>query len=283
MAENPDALGELGTPVAARPRYGILVIDKDPVPEIEFRAMAPFPVSVHAARFRSPRSAGSGSYGADPARRIVEADDVSDGLAHLGGMDAQAIAMCFVTASFFGGRDFDQSFADLARQRSGVEHVVTSAQAVREALHALGARHPYLIAPPWFNDLIAKHALDYFTESGLRPAGLSRYQLPGSWQELEPWQVWDGNGQLEANPQDLIEQVRRTIPSGADAVAVIGNGLLAGAAVEPLESHLGVPVTTSNQAALWWSLHATGRSAGPQYAGHLGCCRNGAEPKRDAV
>ena len=38
-----------------RARFGILVIHKDAVPECEFWAMAPKGVSIHAARFQSPR------------------------------------------------------------------------------------------------------------------------------------------------------------------------------------------------------------------------------------
>lgn len=63
---------------------------------------------------------------------------------------------------------------------------------------------------------------------------------------MKPWQVWDNNnGQLRARPADLFAQ----LPGhpDADAVADIGNGLLASAAVRRLEAHLGLPVVTSNQ------------------------------------
>jgi maleate cis-trans isomerase len=252
-----------------RARIGILVIDKDTVPEVEFQAMAPPGVTVHTARFASPRQSGSGSYGDDPARTVVESPDIARGLDHLGRIGLDAITLCFVTGSFFGGLAFDDAFAEQAGAKAHGCRVGTAAGAVRAALAATGVRHPFLVAPPWFNDLIAAHAVDYFTAAGLEPAGLTRYDLGPAWHDAEPWQVWDGNGQQHVRADELYRQVRTLLPPAADGVAVLGNGLLAADAVAPLEADLGVPVVTSNQAALWQCLRSSGVSASPSGYGRL--------------
>lgn len=255
--------------VGWRARIGILVIDKDTVPEVEFQAMAPAGVTVHTARFASPRQSGSGSYGDDPARTIVESPDIAQGLDYLGRIGLDAISLCFVTGSFFGGLCFDDDFARQASAKAHGCRVGTAAGAVRAALTATGVRRPFLVAPPWFNDLIAEHALRYFRAAGLDPAGLVRYDLGAQWRSAEPWQVWDGNGQQQVRSDELYRQVRSLVPSGADGVAVLGNGLLAVDAVAPLEADLGMPVVTSNQAALWHSLRTSGVSGSPAGYGRL--------------
>lgn len=243
-----------------RARIGILVIDKDTVPEVEFQAMAPAGVTVHTARFASPRQSGSGSYGDDPARTVVESPDIAQGLDYLGRIGLDAITLCFVTGSFFGGLAFDDAFAEQASVKAHGCRVGTAAGAVRAALAATGVRRPFLVAPPWFNDLIATHAMGYFAAAGVEPTGLTRYDLGARWRDAEPWQVWDGNGQQQVRADELYRQVRRSLPADADGVAVLGNGLLAADAVAPLEADLGVPVVTSNQAALWHCLRASGVS-----------------------
>lgn len=252
-----------------RARLGILVIDKDTVPEVEFQAMAPDGVTVHTARFASPRQSGSGSYGDDPARTVAESPDIATGLDHLGRIGLDAITLCFVTGSFFGGLAFDDGFAAKASAKAHGCRVATAAGAIRAALAVTGVRRPFLVAPPWFNDLIATHALRYFGDAGLSPAGLVRYDLGAAWRDWEPWQVWDANGQQQVRADELYRQVRALVPADADGIAVLGNGLLAADAVAPLEADLGMPVVTSNQAALWHCLRTSGVSDGVAGYGRL--------------
>ena len=249
-----------------RARLGILVIDKDMVPEIEFQAMAPSGVSVHAARFASPRQSGSGSYGDDPAGTVANSPDIATGLDYLGRIGLDAIALCFVTGSFFGGRSFDPEFARRAADLAHGSLVFTAADALTSAMAATGVTRPMLVAPPWFNDAIGEHAVRYFTDAGHPPAGLVRYDLGAGWRDREPWQVWDDNGQQEVRADALYRQVRAAIPADADGIVVVGNGLSCIDAIEPLEQDLGLPVVTSNQAALWTGLRSAGvRAAVPGY------------------
>ncbi|MGE5830333.1 MAG: hypothetical protein ACM30G_18500 [Micromonosporaceae bacterium] len=239
-------------------RFGILVIDKDPVAEAELWAMAPPGVTLHAARFESPRPPGSDSYGTDPARTVAESPDVARGLGFLGQMRLDAICLCFTTSSFFGGYGFDDGFIREASAKAHGTPVTTSALATVNAMRATGMRNPYLVMTPWFKDAIVEAAEKYVNAAGFGIAGVHRFDLGVGWRDMQPWEIWDHGGQWVVQPEEVYRQVRRTLPAGADGVVVAGNGFRAVDTIEPLERDLGVPVVTSNQACLWHCLRIAG-------------------------
>ncbi|URN12618.1 hypothetical protein LUW77_15985 [Streptomyces radiopugnans] len=106
-------------------QLGVLVIHNDPVVEAELWAMAPDGVTVHAARFESPTSGGA-EYTGTPWKEMVESPDVRRGLGQLGRMDLSAICLCFGSASFFGGPEFDEGFTAAARELAGGTEVYTA-------------------------------------------------------------------------------------------------------------------------------------------------------------
>ncbi|HET8641033.1 MAG TPA: hypothetical protein VFM37_03790 [Pseudonocardiaceae bacterium] len=252
-----------------RARFGLLVIDKDPVAESEFWAMAPSGVTAHVARFESPRAPGTSEYGDDPARIVARSPDVARGLTFFGGMRLDAICLCFTTSSFLGGFGSDERFADEAARRAPGIPVVTAASAAVQAMAALGVRRPFVVSPPWFKDGILDAARAYFADAGYQVSGQLRFDLGVGWRGLQPWQVWDAGGQWEIRPEQVYHQVRRGLPADADAVLIAGNGFSCLPAIEPLEHDLGVPVITSNQACVWKCLRTAGVTARIAGAGRL--------------
>lgn len=247
-------------------RFGILVIDKDPVAEAEFWAMAPPGVTLHAARFESPRRPGSDDYGADPARVVADSPDVARGLDFLGQMRLDAICICFTTSSFFGGYGFDEPFTREASRKAHGMPVTTAATALADAMRASGMRRPFMVIPPWFKDEIVAAAKGYFAGAGLEVSGPLRFDLGTGWQDVKPWEVWDLGGQWVVRPEEVYHQVRRALPADADGVVVAGNGFRCIEVIDMLERDLGVPVVTSNQASLWRCLRMAGTS--PAVAGY---------------
>jgi maleate cis-trans isomerase len=241
-----------------RAALGILVIDHDPVAEAEFWAMAPRGVTVNAARFESPRKPGTSDYGVDPARVVAESPDVARGLGCLGNMRLDAICVCFTTSSFFGGVEFDKTFASQASVLAQGIPVLTAAQAITAAMTAVGIHHPFVVVPPWFKAEIVDAGRAYLTEAGFIPAGMRNFELGRGWRDLHPWEMWDAGAQWEVRPEEVYRQIRRTMPAGADGVLIAGNGLSCVEAIGQLEADLGVPVITSNQACLWYCLRTAG-------------------------
>jgi maleate cis-trans isomerase len=72
-------------------------------------------------------------------------------LTDLADAGADALALCFVSGSVFGGPRFDEGFAASVRSLTGVE-AFTAGRALRGRLAALGPRRCLLLAPPWFTD-----------------------------------------------------------------------------------------------------------------------------------
>lgn len=251
-----------------RARFGILVIDKDPVAEAEFWALAPAGVTVHAGRFASPRPPGTDSY-TDTARIVAESADIAQGLNFLGQMRLNAICVCFVTSSFFGGTGFDETFTTQATQTAHGTPVTTTARSIARALHALDVHRPYVVVPPWFKDEIMTAAGAYFASLGAEAARIDRFDPGVGWRDMKPWQMWDAGGQFEIRPDDVHQQVRRNVPANADAVVIAGSGFRAIDVIEPLEADLGLPVLTSNQTGMWECLRLAGVTAGVTGAGRL--------------
>jgi maleate isomerase len=259
-----------------RAAFGILVIDKDPVAESEFWAMAPPGVTMNAARFESPRKPGTSDYGEDPACIVAESLDVSRGLDFLGQMRLDVICVCFTTSSFFGGVDFDKAFAEQARSKAHGTPVLTAARATTAAMNAVGITRPFVVIPPWFKDEIAEAGRGYFTQVGFELSGLHRFELGRGWHDLQPWETWDAGAQWAIRPEEVYQQVRRVVPTSSDGVVIAGNGFRCIDAIDLLEADLGLPVVTSNQACLWHCLQTAAVSAAVPGYGRLFAAESGA-------
>jgi maleate cis-trans isomerase len=240
-----------------RARIGILVIHKDAVPEAEIWAMAPPGVTVHSARFASPRTPGSDFQG-DQAAALVESPDIARGLEQLGQLRLDVICLCFGSSSFIAGAGFDELFAEQARARAGGTPVTTAPLAMLDALRCLGIRRPHLVSPPWFTATSYAAAERYFAESGLPFAGQMRFDLGAGWRDRQTYEIYDLGGQWEVRPEEVYRQARASLPAHADGILIPGSGFRTLEAIEPLERDLGVPVVTSNQACLWQCLRMAG-------------------------
>ncbi|WP_436494802.1 maleate cis-trans isomerase family protein [Actinokineospora sp. HUAS TT18] len=242
-----------------RARIGVLVIAKDPVPEEEFWAMAPAGVSVHSARFDSPRKKGSDFTG-DHAAALAESPDIARGLDQLGQMPLDVICLCFGSSSFLAGVGFDERFCAQAERRTRGVPVTTAPLAMLAAMRSLRVTRPHLVIPPWFTPTSLAAARRYLEDSGFPAAGETRFSLGAGWGDRESFEAWDLDAQWEVRGEEVYRQTRRGFDHSADCVLVPGSGFRALAAIEPLECDLGVPVITSNQACLWHCLRIAGAS-----------------------
>jgi maleate isomerase len=238
---------------AWRARLGVLVTHKDAVPECEFWEMAPPGVTVHAARFASPRGIGA-DFGANLGRDVAESEDISRGLHYLGQMHLGAIAVCFGTGSFVAGREFDESFTAKATERAGGTPVSLAGPAMLAAARVMGITRPLVVTPSWFSDSLMQSAERYHRDAGLDVAGLLRFDLGAGWRDVPVAELYDRDGHLEVRPENIYAQVKRAFPRGADGVMIVGNGMRAIGAIETLEADLDCPVLAGNQASLWHCL-----------------------------
>jgi maleate isomerase len=249
-------------------RFGMLVIHKDAVPEAELWAMAPRGVTLHVARFESPRQRGH-DFADDAARAVAESPDVARGLGFFGQLDLDVACLCFGSGSFLGGPGFDEAFVAAASVMAGGVRVTTAAMAMLDALRATGVTRPLLVRPPWFTETSSVATERFFRDAGVDLAGTHRFDLGGGWRGMRSYEVYDNGGQWYVRPEEVYRQVRRTFPAGADGVLIPGSGFRSLEAIELLERDLGVPVVTSNQACLWHCLRLAGLRPQVTAAGRL--------------
>ncbi|GAA1371437.1 maleate cis-trans isomerase family protein [Catellatospora chokoriensis] len=230
-------------------QLGVLVVHNDPVVEAELSRRAPAGVSVHAARFESPTSTGA-EYTHETWQHLIAHPDIRRGLTQLGQMDLTAICLCFASASFFGGLEFDRGFAAAAGELASGTPVYTAGEAIRAGLNELGIRRPLVVAPPWFTAPTFAAAERYLAEAGHEVAGLVHYQLGAGWDTVQRHRLFDQGGRWAVDPDEVSRHVAAAFPPDADGVLIPGSGFRSWDAVAALERQLDVPVVTSNQACL---------------------------------
>ncbi|MDQ2051167.1 aspartate/glutamate racemase family protein [Natronolimnohabitans sp. A-GB9] len=226
-AETPDVCG----------RLGLIVPSSNTTAEPEFRRALPEAVTVHGARMALE------SVTVDALDAM--SDDAARAAELLGHANVDVVAYACTTGSLIHGPGFDAELEDRLREAAGVPAVATARSVVR-ALEALEADR-IAVVTPYTSDLDDKER-DFLEASGVEVAAI------------------DGRG-LEANtaigsltPGDASRQVREFVGDAddLDAVFVSCTNYRSLAAVDELESKLGVPVITSNGATLWDACRASG-------------------------
>jgi len=240
-------------------RIGIFIVAVEAVPEAEWWAMAPRGTSVHAARVTAGapwarwRAEGAG---------IDLAEDLARGARQFAGMRLTAAVLAHSSSSILGGPGWDEAvIAGLAAEIGPGTAVTTTGLDSQAALRACGARRPFLVLPPWFDEAFAARAIAYYTDSGFAPAGHLRLDPGPRWRHLAPGELYRAGMGLEQEVQPLPVQVRAACPAAADAVLFVGTGLRCVAILDALEQELARPVLSANQASLWHCLRLSGVDA----------------------
>lgn len=166
---------------------------------------------------------------------------------------AQAVAYGCTSGSYVLGPAGDAAIIQQMQAASGVPATTTSS-AVVQALRALGAQSVAVLSPH-IDDLNARlHA--YLEAAGFSVAAMVGLNLSCDIEAVEP-----------AETQEIVEsQVDRP---DADAVFISCTGVRTAAIIEDLETSLGKPVITANQATLWRLAQLAGVSTATPKRGRL--------------
>lgn len=207
-------------------RLGVILAAANTVAEPDLRDLAPGSVVPHVTRLRL-RSAGRDEIMAMNDEAVVAAELLSD---------VQPDAMLFhcTGASALAADDLIGQLEDAAGCPA-----TTTAQAIAEAFLHLGARRPILISP--YPAMVNDGEIEFFSKFGLTVVT----SVPLDIQPLSEWAL---------KTPDYWEDVARKSFSGvdeADSIILSCTNIRAAGAIARLEKQLGVPVVTSNQAAMW--------------------------------
>lgn len=237
-------------------RFGVFIVGAEPVPEAEWWAIAPPGVSVHAARITSKTPWAT--WNAD--RSDVDlCEDLERGARQFAAMAADVVVVGHSSSSVLGGAGWDEAVARrLAEVIGGKTKVTTNGQDCALAMAAIGANRPLVVIPPWFGDGFIETARDYLIAQGLNPAAMFRHIPEDRWRDVPPGDLYRRFMHLEQNTELLCEQAIATCPDDADSVLMIGTGLRCVGIIDAVETALGRPVVTANQASLWRCLQLAG-------------------------
>lgn len=210
-----------------RGKIGLVIPSNNTVIEPELWAMRPEGVTIHASRVLSFGNTPEGIEQMErSAVRAVE---------ELQAGDIPAIVYACLATSLIKGRDWTDSFASRLAAAS-FEKLTTAAEATLSALEALGAKRIAFATayPRRIND----HVAPFFTDYGFGIVSLRSLEHEDS---RTLWRM----------PQERVaDLVRAAVVPGVDAVCILGTDLPSAQIIEPLETELGLPVVTTNQAIL---------------------------------
>lgn len=253
-------------------RIGMFIVGAEAVPEAEWWAMLPPHVSVHAARVtaRAPWAKWRDGGGSGGSGGVELADDLARGARQFAGMRLSAIVLGHSSSSILGGPGWDEAVVEaLQGEIGGGTAVTTNGLDSLAALRAIGARRPFLVLPPWFDDTTVAAATGYYADRGFAPAGHLRYDPGRKWRDMAPGELYPAGAGFEQEVEPLYAQVRAACPAGADAVLIAGTGFRCVAILEALEQDLKRPVLSANQVSLWHCLRLSGVQGGDTGYGSL--------------
>ena len=235
-----------GTSTVAR--IGLLTPHLDPVPETELQVMAPTGVTIHAARVPLGMVDADGNIvpeiGPEVAKAFSESPAIDHAVKLLQPLNLSAIVYAFTSSSYLLGAEGDEKLEARLSDLSGGVPIIIQSTALTAALRSLEIEKIALIHPPWFTSELDNLGATYFELAGFEVAFHDSPSLRSDYGDIPPDMIFNW--------------ISSNIPSDVDSVVIAGGGFRAIGIIRELESVLGKPVVTANQASLWYALDKSG-------------------------
>lgn len=221
-------------------RLGIIVPSTNTVAETDFQTNAPAGFSVHTARMYLEET------NAASERRMVT-DHLPGAARDLATMQPDVVVFACTSAGAVLGAERESELVDDLSRTTKAPVVSTNASVHRALTEVAPTRLAVVTA--YVDELTGKIC------AGLESAGLSIVHAAGMG-ILDPFAI------AEVSPDEIVEFVQREVAqTDFDALFVSCTNLAAFAARGALQAEFGVPVVTSNQAALAAALDVVARPA----------------------
>ena len=207
--------------------FGVLIPSTNTTVEIEYSRLLPATLQAHVGRLKSS--------GTGPFAPSLDAD-VDYQARLLGTAKVEVISLAQTSASLFAD-DYDATVTQRMSAGAGVP-AITSAQAIGQAVQALGARRIALVSP--YSPPVIERAKHYYeSKYGLEVVALEGFAATDSYMigKLGPENARDAFARI-----DLPE---------IEVLVVPGGNFPTMSFVATWEHEFGKPVITTNQAALW--------------------------------
>jgi len=209
-----------------RARIGILVPSGNTITEIEFNALKPDGVSVHAARMYSTKPT------VEMLTRMNQDIEIATEL--VAAARPHVIAFACTTGSLLEGMGTDTQIIRRIEKIANVP-ATTTATAVIRAFRELGIRKVSVGTP--YNEELNRREADFFERSGLKVLTIKGLDL--------------GREMDEITIEKVMALAREVNRPEADAVFLSCTNLKSVPVLAPLEKELGKYVFSSNVATFW--------------------------------
>jgi maleate isomerase len=219
-------------------KLGLIVPSSNTTMEPELTRALPDWITVHTSRIRL--------VDVDERSLVAMEEGVERAALELADAEVDLILFGCTTGSLIGGKGYDLMIADRITSVTGIRALTTST-AVLRALEAVNARRISVATP--YIDSVNEAERRFLEENGfevLRIRGL------GILRNTEIGRV---------PPERVVELAKQAYVPGSDALFISCTNLKTFTVIGRLESELGKPVVTSNQASLWAALRALGTDA----------------------
>ncbi len=227
-------------------RVGLLIPSSNSLIEPEYYAVMPPSVSVHFARLTMTEVSADGI-----ARQDADVIAQSQMLATA---NVEVILFCITAASFYMGLDYDAKLKRRIEAESG-KPALTAARTVIDALRVLDVRRIALATP-----FVPKG-----TDRGRRFFEANGFDVVAA----EGLDYTDNFSIALIDPETVRDLVRRVDTDTAEAIIIPGGNMPCLSIVEEMETELGKPVVTTNQAGIWALLRHLGTGDRVDGAGRL--------------
>ncbi len=207
--------------------FGVLIPSTNTTVEIEYSRLLPATLQVHVGRLgKGAKTPFSPSLDADLAYQSKM----------LGDARVEVVALAQTSASLFDD-DYDAKATRMMSEGAGVP-ALTSAQAIGDAVQALGARRIAIVSP-YSPDAIARAKRYYETKYGLDVVALEGFDASDSY----------AIGLM--GPENARDAFKRIDRPEIEVLVVPGGNFPTMPSIAAWEAEFGKPVITTNQAALW--------------------------------
>ena len=213
-----------------RRHFGVLISSTNTTVEIEYTHSLPATLQFHTGRL--------GKGGNTPFSPSKDEDVVYQSKL-LGDAKVEVIALAQTSASLFDD-GYDAKVKAQMSSNSGVP-AVTSAEAIGEAIQALGMKRVGIVTP--YSTQVIENAKRYYEgKYGLKVLGMEGFGATDAY----------AIGKLDADI--AFAGLRRVDRPDIEALIVPGGNFPTMPWIAPWERAFGKPVITTNQAALWAAL-----------------------------
>ena len=207
--------------------FGVLIPSTNTTVEIEYNRLLPAAYQAHAGRLKSS--------GGTPFAPSLDAD-VDYQAKLLGTAKVEVIGLAQTSASLFDD-DYDDATIRRMREAAAVP-AITSAQAVGQAVLALGARRIGLVSP--YSPMVIERARHYYEmKFGLQVVALNSFDATDAYMI----------GKL--GPEHARDAFQRIDRPEIEVLVVPGGNFPTMRFVPDWEQEFRKPVITTNGAALW--------------------------------